>query len=60
MWAAPVGICGKSAASSAGACWSLSGIFVAVHGYLVHDIELRSIKVNLCFLLYKLMVYVEN
>lgn len=33
---------------------------MAVHGYLVHDIELRSIKVNLCFLLYKLMVYVEN
>lgn len=59
MWAAPVGICAKSAASSAGACWGLSRIFMDVHGYMVHDIE-TILKVNLCFLLYKLMVYVEN
>lgn len=60
MWAAPVGICGKSAASSAGVCRGLSRIFMDVHGYMVHDIEPISIKANLCFLWYKLMVYVEN
>lgn len=60
MWAAPVGICSKSAGSSAGACRGLSRIFMDVHGYMVYDIETISIKVNLCFLLYKLMVYVEN
>lgn len=51
MQAAPVGIDGRNASNSAGACWGPSRIFIEMHGCMVYNTELIGIKVNLHFLI---------
>lgn len=43
-----------------GAFLGPSGMFTEVHGYMVCNIEPTGIKVNLHFLMYKLMANVEG
>jgi len=60
MWAAPVGIGGKNASNSVGACWGPSGVFTEMPGDMVYDIEPIGVKVNLYSLVYKLMVCAKD
>lgn len=60
MQAAPVGINGKNVSNSVGACWGPSRIFMEMHNYMVYNIKQIGIKVYLCSLMYKLMVYAED
>lgn len=59
MQAAPVGIDGRNASNSVGACWGPSRIFIEMRGYMVYKIELIGIK-SILISSYKPMVNAED